>query len=435
MLLNIFLLLLGYYIIKTVRQAEILSGRDLELAIAGWEYTLAGPELKAVTRGVQAILLVAFFVPAYGWLASRTRRLTLIVGVTLFFIANIEFFCLLAGMKVPNLGVYFYVWVGIFNLSIVAQFWSYASDIYSDEDGRRLFPVIAIGATLGAPLGSRIAAVLFDRGMSAFAMLHISAAALLASLVLFLLVEHREHRAGRTEHVETLNRSNGFSLLMQSPYLRLIALLLVLLNLVNTTGEYILDVFVTENAEAAALAAGMLPGTEEWSGFMGRWIGRFYGNFFTAVNLIALGLQVLVVRRLVKVAGIIGVIVALPVVALGAYGVVASGVGLAVLQIAKVAENAVDYSIMNTGRQMLWLPAGREEKYQAKQAADTFFVRLGDLFHSVLIIAGTAVGFVYTTYAWINIALVLLWLLVCASLFREIRRLPNDRAVVPAGIG
>src|SRR5262249_14843993 len=74
-----------------------------------------------------------------------------------------------------------------------------------------------------------------------------------------------------------------------------------------------------------------------------------------------------------------GVVLALPLVSLGTYGVVASGVGLAVLRWAKIAENATDYSIMNTARQMLWLPTSREEKYKAKQAADTFVVRSGDM--------------------------------------------------------
>src|SRR6185369_9668150 len=100
------------------------------------------------------------------------------------------------------------------------------------------------------------------------------------------------------------------------------------------------------------------------------------------------------------------------------------GVGFAILRWAKTAENATDYSIMNTGRQMLWLPTSREEKYKAKQALDTFFVRAGDLLSAGLVYAGThwlalsARGFALT-----NVFLVLLWLGVAVLLLRENRRM------------
>ena len=81
---------------------------------------------------------------------------------------------------------------------------------------------------------------------------------------------------------------------------------------------------------------------------------------------------------------------ALPVVAFGAYGLVAAGAGLAAIRWAKTAENAVDYSVMNTGKQMLWLADAREEKYKAKQAMDSFFVRAGDLLAAGVVYAGTA---------------------------------------------
>ena len=54
----------------------------------------------------------------------------------------------------PYVGVAFFIWVGIFNVSLIAQFWSYANDIYTKEAGDRLFPIITVGMTAGAPLGS-----------------------------------------------------------------------------------------------------------------------------------------------------------------------------------------------------------------------------------------------------------------------------------------
>jgi AAA family ATP:ADP antiporter len=96
----------------------------------------------------------------------------------------------------------------------------------------------------------------------------------------------------------------------------------------------------------------------------------------------------------------------------------------AALRWAKTAENATDYSVMNTGKQMLWLPTTREEKYKAKQAVDTFFVRTGDLLSAGLVYAGTnwllldVAGF-----GWANLVLVIGWLVVAVAVIRENRRL------------
>ena len=88
----------------------------------------------------------------------------------------------------PRVGFAFYVWAGIFNLTMIAQFWSYANDVYSRPEGERLFPLIAIGSTIGAPIGSLVAARLFATGMSPFTLMQIAAVLLLVHLGLYLLL-------------------------------------------------------------------------------------------------------------------------------------------------------------------------------------------------------------------------------------------------------
>ena len=108
---------------------------------------------------------------------TRVDRAKLLVGVTLFFIVCIELFATAVAARVPYVGVAFFIWVGIFNVSLVAQFWSFANDIYSKEAGDRLFPIIVIGMTAGAPLGSFIAARLFRSGITPQVILQTSAVA------------------------------------------------------------------------------------------------------------------------------------------------------------------------------------------------------------------------------------------------------------------
>src|SRR6267142_5452258 len=120
MLANIFLLLVCYAVIKTVREPLILLG--------------GGAEVRSYAAAGQALLLMGF-VPLYSWFASRVNRTRLLVGVTLFFIVCIELFAFAVAAHLPYVGVAFFIWVGIFNISLVAQFWSFAADIYSKEAG------------------------------------------------------------------------------------------------------------------------------------------------------------------------------------------------------------------------------------------------------------------------------------------------------------
>jgi AAA family ATP:ADP antiporter len=396
---NLFLLMVGYYVVKTVREPLVL--------VSG------GAEMKSYASAAQALTLMGF-VPLYGWFASRVDRMRLITGVIVFFIVCIEAFYAGALAHVPLLGFVFYVWVGIFSLATIAQFWSYANDLYDKPTGERLFPLVAVGATAGPPLGSLITAKLFDAGIRPYTMFHITAVLLVVHLALYWLVETREAgRRGQGRSQEKLEGAGGFTLLLRNPYLRLLAVLLLVLNIVNTTGEYLVGRTVLETAASAGSDAAKEA-----------IVGSFYGGYLFWTSLAALVLQAFVVSRLVKYVGIAGIVLALPLVGLGTYSVIASGVGLAVLRWAKIAENATDYSIMNTARQMLWLPTNRDEKYKAKQAADTFVVRTGDMLSAVAVFLG--VTFLHAGvrgFAVMNLVLIAIWLTVAVRLVRRYRSL------------
>ena len=91
------------------------------------------------------------------------------------------------------------------------------------------------------------------------------------------------------------------------------------------------------------------------------------------MNIAGLLLQLFVVSRVLKYLGVRVAILVLPLIALGGYLVAAFYPVLAIVRWVKTAENATDYSLQNTVRQVLFLPTTREQKYKAKQAIDTFF--------------------------------------------------------------
>ena len=150
---NVFLILMAYYILKTVREALILGEGTAEL--------------KSYLSAAQVVVL-ALVVPVYGRLVSRFPRMTLINLVTVFFVVCPVVFYLLAQAGVP-LGLIFFVWIGVFNLMVVAEFWSFANDVYTKEEGERLLVIVGLGASLGAVAGARVA----DRLIEPFGVLQL----------------------------------------------------------------------------------------------------------------------------------------------------------------------------------------------------------------------------------------------------------------------
>ena len=177
--LNVFLLLAAYYVMKPVREALILAQPG-------------GAEIKSYAIAVQALL----FIPAvslYGALAARMARRRLINVVTLFFIGCLPVFYVLARSGV-SVGIAFLLWIGVFSLMVVAQFWAFAADLYTPEAGKRLFALIAFGASSGAVAGAFVCHLLIG-AIGVYPLLLVAAGILAVSLGVFNLVERLARRA------------------------------------------------------------------------------------------------------------------------------------------------------------------------------------------------------------------------------------------------
>jgi AAA family ATP:ADP antiporter len=154
-----------------------------------------------------------------------------------------------------------------------------------------------------------------------------------------------------------------------------------------------------------------------------KFIGAFFSDYFGIVNLAGMVLQLFFVSRIVKWFGVSAALLVLPVVALGSYAVAALLPTLVAVRWAKVVENSVDYSLMNTVRHMLFLPTTREQKYKAKQVIDSFAARAGDVVSAGIVFVGTTVLTLSVShFAWINVVLVVVWIGVCLATGAEFRR-------------
>jgi len=428
---NVFLLLTCYSILKPVREALILGDFSAEIK----SYTAAGQ-----------VLLLAIVVPLYGKLADRVSRRRLINTVTAIFTVCLLGFYALVQAELA-IGIVFFIWLGIFSVMLVAQFWGFANDIYTKDEGERLFPLVAFGASFGAVVGAFIASVLIAP-FGVNQMLLVAAVLLVAQVGITNYVDRREGTSGNgnpggdessrsvsaravaeapvvdektAADAPIKGTSGAFALVLRVRYLLAIAIMILLLNLVNTTGEYILG-RVVENTADAAVAEGTAGGLN-----VEDFIGNFYARFQLVVNLAGLLVQLFLVSRIVKYIGARFAIMILPLIALGGYALIAFYPVLSYIRWAKTAENSTDYSLNNTVRHMLFLPTTREQKYKAKQTVDSFFWRVGDTFSAVLVFIGTQLLVLNVTgFALVNLSFVAVWLLLAIWIGKEYKRLVDS---------
>jgi AAA family ATP:ADP antiporter len=398
MTLVMFLILAAYYLLKTAREVFILSE--------------GGAEVKSYSSAGQAVLLL-FLVPAYGAFASRVNRVHLVQWVTLFFISHILLFMLALSAGL-HIGIPYFLWVGIFNLMVIAQFWAFANDLYTPEQGKRLFPLIGVGASLGAWIGAMRAGQLMDLGARR---LMLGAAVSLVACVFLARVVNRvttkPEKAGvAAKAEEPLGDESGFGMIFSDRYLLLIAILTMLLNVVNTTGEYLFGKYVVQ------AATEMHPGD---TAAQQQAIGAAYSQLFSTVNLVGFLLQMFVVSRVFKFLGVGKSLFVHPIVAIVGYLMMLRAPSITAMGWLKVADNSIDYSLGNTTKQALWLPTSRAAKYKAKQAVDSFFVRAGDVIQAGLVFVGERLSFAVPAFAAVNVVLAGAWLGVVAMLNTQLR--------------
>lgn len=397
---TLFILLFAYYLLKVARESLVLSHYDAEVKV----YVAAG----------QALLLIPA-VWAFGWLSSRVGRFRLVVVVTLFFASNLGLFAL-AYAAGASIALPFYVWVGVFNVFVIAQLWAFANDVYTEAEGRRLFAVVGLGSSLGAIAGAYAAEPIGD----AVGTGGIFGCALVLLLVT-LIGARWVHRHSHAHHEDDTpppakGAKNAFALLVSDRYFLMIGALLVLLNCENTLGEYLLDRVLLEDIEQSL---GASAATDAVQAQVREFKSLYYGAFNTAGFLV----QLLITGRVMKKGGAGAAILVLPVIALaGQIAVLISGVALMVLAAAKVSENALDYSLNGTARNALFLVVPREAKYSVKVLLDSVVVRLGDVIAGGVVLGGSAIGLGSVSFVAVSIALISVWLAVAFFLRREHNR-------------
>ena len=238
--------------------------------------------------------------PLYSRVGARLSRNRLVVGTTLFFASHLVAFYLVGVALGSSLGfaVAFYLWIAIFNMMIVAQFWGFANDLYAEETGSRVFPLLGFGGSLGAVVGAATAGALIAR-LGVMPMMMVAAAILSASAALSQWIHARDaHQSGSATALEAIGgggAGDAFRAILGDRFLLDIAGFSLVFTLVKTNGDYVLAQAVEAAANQAVRAGTLAPGQ------VPRAIGETFASYTFWVDSLSLVLQGLAVSRVVKV--------------------------------------------------------------------------------------------------------------------------------------
>jgi ATP:ADP antiporter, AAA family len=396
-------------------------------------YTILRPVRDAlgITSGLEKIpyLFWGVFVvmlvlqPVYGWLTSRFPRTVFLPWVYGFFIANLLAFYVWFRVETDHTWIArtYFVWVSVFNLFVVAAFWSLMADVYSREQAGRLFGFIWAGASTGGLIGPSIAHELAVP-LGAINLLPISAALLALSLVFMAQVIRWQRRYSTTTAAATTvatGRSGpgaarpaaedalgggmfaAFTQVVRSPYLLGIAVFVLLMTWVSTFLYLEQQAFVAKAFVSADQRARFFAGIDFW------------------VQAASLLMQLLVFGRLFEWVGLRAMLVAVPVIMTAGYALFALAPRFMVLVVVYAVRRVGDYALTRPCRDALFTVVSREEKYKAKSLIDTFVYRGGDATSGSLY-KGLTEGFGASpaTVGWWGAAISAVWTVLALALGR-----------------
>lgn len=389
-----FCLLCGYSILRPVRDEMAIEGGLTNLP---WMMTGTFVTMLCVT-------------PLFGWISARCSRARLLLTVYAFFITHlVAFYAAMTSQVSPEwVARGFFVWLSVFNLFIVSVFWSFMADLFTPEQGGRLFGMIAAGGSSGALLGP-----LLTTGLTFLFPVPVLMLASSLFLIACLGCVYRLERLGRTQsthhraqHGEPLHGSflAGVRLTFSSPYLLGICGYLSLLTMTATV-LYL---------EQTRLVSEYLDQPEVRT--------RLFSSLDFLTSLLTWLTQMFVTHRVISRFGLVAPLLFLPLISLAGFVGIALWPTLALYVVFSVLRRVGEYALSKPAREVLFTVVSREEKYKAKNFIDTAISRGGDASTAWMVTGLKALGVTTTSIAWALVPMMGLWAWLASVLAREEKR-------------
>src|SRR5947207_3042303 len=394
-----FLILTGYYITKPIRDS--IGASNIEAL--PWMFTATLVAMLAANAAFAASV------------ARMSRRKFIPFAYGFFIVVFVLFFIAMRSRPAVEqiwIGRGFFVWVSVFNLFNTAIFWAFMTDLFTVEQGKRLYAFIAVGGTLGAIAGAYITKNLI-RGMGPANLVAISA--ILFAIVCFLVrffpnnftegtrvVPAREQPIGGTAW-------SGITHIARSPYLFGLAAAIMLYTTTSTWAYFQQTSLAREALKTSMDRTVFLSNLEIW------------------VNMITLFIQIFLTGRLLKWFGVAFTLISLPFVSMLGFGAMAIAPSLSMLAFFQVTRRAAAYALMRPSREILFTVLKREDKYKVKSVTDTLGYRVGDQLGAWSYggLGPNGFGFSLNTISWIAVPVTAGWCVLSLWLARKQRALAD----------
>jgi AAA family ATP:ADP antiporter len=395
-----FCVLSAYYILRPVRESM-----GVESGIQTLPYLF-----------MSSFVVMLIATPVFGWITSRYPRRVFLPWVYAFFIINILIFWVIFTQRIDEgqshvwLGRVFFVWLSVFNLYVVSVFWSFMADIYTREQGRRLFGLLSSGGSIGALLGGTATSVWvvdvnFHNLFPAAALLLSIAILCIRQLRKWVVHEGQEHPGHSVEMSAPLGGSAfaGASHANSSNYFRAIMIASVIASLLGTA----LYLFRNELVEAAITDINLQT--------------RFFSNINVATNLLTIIGQMFVVRYVVRRFGIGFALSIMPALSVLCFVWVAMDPALLVIAIAEIIRRSTGFTFSKPSTDMLYSVVTPEEKYKTKNFIDTTVYRFGDVV-GIWAILLMLMRMGMTAVSYIMVPFAIIWTAIALWLGKDYRR-------------
>jgi len=396
-----FLILTGYYITKPIRDS--IGASNME----------ALPWMFTATLIAMLVANAAFAATV----ARMSRRKFIPIAYGFFIVVFVLFFIAMRSRPAPEqvwIGRGFFVWVSVFNLFNTAVFWAFMTDLFTVEQGKRLYGFIAVGGTMGAILGAYITKhYVGEIGTANLLVIAATMFAIAGFLVRFFprgFAEQHKAAASATQE-EPIGGSvwSGITHICHSPYLMGLAASIMLYTTTSTWAYF----------QQSELAGGILKSSNART--------EFFGSLEIWVNSLTLLIQVFLTGRLLKWFGVGFTLVALPLISMVGFGAMGMAASLALLAVFQIARRAAAYALMRPSREILFTVLKREDKYKVKSVTDTIGYRTGDQVGSWSYHGLQSLGLNLNTISWITVPVTVGWCVLSVWLGRKQVALARER--------
>ena len=398
--LYFFCLLSGYYVLRPLRDEMGIRGGVENLQ---WLFT-------------GTFFVMILIVPLFGFIIKRYSYRKFLPYIYIFFIGNIFCFFILFKLEISPviLARSFFIWLSVFNLFVVSVFWSFMTDIYSTEQSRRLFGIIAAGGSTGAITGPALTVLLTTTmdpiNLLVLSMLLLSVATLCIRNLINWSVENSEINGQAKIKLKPIGGSifAGIKSVINSNYLLGICGLVFLYTAVSTflyfEQAHIVDQTISDSSSRT----------------------RLFGGIDFVVNTLALSSQLFLTGRLIHKFGMAIILAAIPLLVMIGFFSLSLAIALPTIIIIQIIHRAGNFSLLRPGREMLFTVTPREDRYKSKNFIDTAIYRGSDALTGWAFAGLVSLGFSLSTIAVVAIPLAGAWALTGFIMGKRYNRIQND---------